>query len=130
MNLHDPGFLHTSGFSTGFANDKYTSAVPSASVDLLATLWIDVMIPEIQCWSMMPPSFSHYYLEEDWGRDEKAVEMASLDVEIMKWEWVMCGRRGRGKLVVLLVKFAWIRACVKSGLIDDPNYPDQQKCKP
>jgi len=41
MNLHDPGFLQTSGFSTGFANDKYTSAVSSASVDL-ATLWIDV----------------------------------------------------------------------------------------
>ena len=32
MNLHDPGFLQTSGFSTGFANDKYTSAVFSASV--------------------------------------------------------------------------------------------------
>jgi len=42
----------------------------------------------------------------------------------------MCGRKGRGKLVVLLVKFAWIRACVKAGLTDDPNYPDQQKCKP
>ena len=35
---------------------------------------------------MMPPSFSHYYLEEDGGRDEKDVEMASLDVEIMKCE--------------------------------------------
>ena len=34
MNLHDPGFLKTSGFSTGFANDKYTSAVSNASVGL------------------------------------------------------------------------------------------------
>jgi len=25
---------------------------------------------------------------------ENTVEMASLDVEMMKWEWVMCGRRG------------------------------------
>jgi len=33
---------------------------------------------------MMPPSFSHYYLEEDRGRDKKDVEMPSLDVEIMK----------------------------------------------
>jgi len=32
--------------------------------------------------------------------------------------------------VVLLVKFAWIRACVKARLPDDPNYPNQQKCKP
>ena len=34
MNLHDPGFLQTSGFSTGFANDKYTRIVSSASVGL------------------------------------------------------------------------------------------------
>ena len=39
----------------------------------------------------------------------------------------MCGRRGRGKLVVLLVKFAWIRACVKAGLTDDPNFPGSAK---
>ena len=36
MNLHDLGFLQTSGFSTGFANDKCTSlsAVSNASVGL------------------------------------------------------------------------------------------------
>jgi len=28
-----------------------------------------------------------------------------------------------------IVKLAWIRACVKAGLPNDPNYPDQQKCK-
>jgi len=25
-----------------------------------------------------------------------------------------------------IVNFAWTRACVKAGLPDDPNYPDQQ----
>ena len=37
----DPGFLQTSGFSTGFANghNKYPSAVSNASVGL-ATIWI------------------------------------------------------------------------------------------
>ena len=44
MNLHDPGFLQTLGFSTEFA--KYTGAVSSASVDLVTMC---VMIPEIQC---------------------------------------------------------------------------------
>jgi len=34
MNLHDPGFLQSSGFSTGFA-------VSNASVSL-ATIWIGV----------------------------------------------------------------------------------------
>jgi len=33
------------------------------------------------------------------------------------------GGEGRGQLVVWLVKFAWIRACVKVGLPDDPDYP-------
>jgi len=37
MKVHEPGFLLTSGFSTGFAKDKYTSAVSSASV-VLATI--------------------------------------------------------------------------------------------
>jgi len=41
MNVHEPGFLLTSGFSTGFAKGKYTSAVSSASV-VLATIWIGV----------------------------------------------------------------------------------------
>ena len=34
MNHHDPGFLQISGFSTGFANDEYTSAMSSVSVGL------------------------------------------------------------------------------------------------
>jgi len=29
-----------------------------------------------------------------------------------------------------IVNFAWIRACVKARLLDDPDYPDQQKWKP
>ena len=54
----------------------------------LATIWIGVW------WSqstvlMMPPSLSRYCIEgEDWGRDEKVV-----DLEMMKWEWIVCGRR-------------------------------------
>ena len=35
MNLHDPGLLQTSDFLTGFANDKYTSAVSNTSVGLV-----------------------------------------------------------------------------------------------
>jgi len=33
------------------------------------------------------------------------------------------GGEGKGELAVWLVKFAWIRACVKAGLLDDPDYP-------
>ena len=33
------------------------------------------------------------------------------------------GGEGRGELVVWLVKCAWIRAYVKAGLPDDPDYP-------
>jgi len=34
------------------------------------------------------------------------------------------GGEGRGKWVILLVKFSWIRACVKGRL---PDHPDQQQ---
>jgi len=67
---------------------------------------------------MISPSISHYHLE---GTEEEmrklqgayTVEMASLDVESDS-----CGRR-----VVWLVKFAWIRACVKAGLPYHLNIP-------
>jgi len=80
MNLHDPGFLQSSGFSTGFA-------VSNASVSL-ATIWIGVMIPEIQCWWCL-----HHFLitvekektEEEMGKLANTVEMASLDAEMIKW---------------------------------------------
>jgi len=69
MNLHDPGFLQTSGFSTSFANDKYTSAVPNASVGFGYNLNWCVMIPDYTVL-IMPPPLSHYCLEgRDWGRD-------------------------------------------------------------
>jgi len=41
MNFYHPGYLQTSDFSTGFANDKYTSAVSNASVGLV-TIWTGV----------------------------------------------------------------------------------------
>jgi len=62
---------------------------------------------------------SHYSVEaEDWGSDEKfkVLEMASFDTEMMKWWWVMCGRRGEGKedysSMAWLVKSVWIRSCI------------------
>ena len=35
-----------------------------------------------------------------------------------------------GRTSSMAIKFAWIRACVKVGLPDDPDHPDHQKCKP
>ena len=52
---------------------------------------------------------------------------------IYRWrsEGELCvGGEGKGEVVVWLVKFVWIRACVKAGLPHDPDHPDQQKCKP
>ena len=40
------------------------------------------------------------------------------------------GGEERGELVVWLVKFAWIRACVKARLPDDPDHLDQRTCNP
>ena len=72
---------------------------------------------------MMPPPLSHYCLEgEDCGKVGKYSGngfLGSGDDEVRvsrMWE-------ERGELVVWLVKFAWIRACVKAGLPDDPDYP-------
>ena len=75
MNLHDPGFLQTSGFSTGFANDKYTSAVSSASGYNFELVCDD------------PRNTVHQFLitvkkektEEEMGNLANTVEMASLD---------------------------------------------------
>ena len=106
----------------------FTSAVSSASVG-----WLQF---ELMCDGprntalMMPSSISHCCLEgaeEEMRNIKYTVKMASLDVE-MKWKWVVWAKRG--ELVVWLVKFAWIRACIKPGLLDDPDYPDQQKCRP
>ena len=33
----------------------------------------------------------------------------------------MCEGEGRGELVVWLVKFAWVSACLKAGLSDQQN---------
>jgi len=63
----------------------------------------------------------------------------------MGWEsWQYCGDgllgcvdeaseswEERGELVLYgYSEFEWIRACVKAGLLDDPDYPNQQKWKP
>ena len=63
----------------------------------------------------------------------------------MGWEsWQYCGDgllgcgdeaseswEDRRELVVYgYSEFEWIRVCVKAGLPDDPDYPDQQKWKP
>jgi len=38
---------------------------------------------------------------------------------------------GEGRISSMaIVNFAWIRVCVKAGLLDDPDYPDQQEWKP
>jgi len=57
------------------------------------------------------------------------VEMASLDG---RWsESESCGRRGEGRTSgMAIANFAWIRACVKAGLLDDPDYPEQQNGNP
>jgi len=70
----------------------------------------------------MPPSLSQLFFGRRRliGRDGKVVEMASLDTEMMKRECCVEGE-GKGQVVVWLVKFAWIRACVKAGLPDHPK---------
>jgi len=125
MNVHEPGFLLTSGFSTGFVEDKYTSAVSSA-------LWFWLQF-ELVCDALrntvlvMPPPLSITVYKEKtkkgMGKLANTVDMAFLDAS-ESWE-------ERGELVVYgYSEFAWIRACVKAGLPDDPDYPDQQKWKP
>ena len=42
----------------------------------------------------------------------------------------MLEERGGRTSGMAIVNYAWLRACVKAGLLDDPNYPDQQKWKP
>jgi len=65
ISLHDPGFLQTSGFNTGFANDT------EVQCPMLLWVWLQF---ELECDDprntapMMP--LSHYCLEgKDWGRD-------------------------------------------------------------
>jgi len=80
---------------------------------------------------MMPPPLSHYCLEgEDSGKVGKYSGngfLGSGDDEVRLSRNV--GGEGRGELVVWLVKFAWIRACVKAGLPDDPDCPGKKKWK-
>ena len=47
----------------------------------------------------MPPPLSVLSLEgEDRSRNRSMRKLANtLDMEMMKWEWVMCGRRGEGR---------------------------------
>ena len=81
---------------------------------------------------MMPPLLSHYSIDEDRERDEKVGKycggglLGYRDDEVHESE-LCVGGEGRGELVVLLVKFVWIMACVKTRL---PDHLDQQKCKP
>ena len=128
LYLHDPGFLQTSGFSTGFANDKYTSAVSNASVGL-ATIWICVWWSQKYRADDASTTFSFILFrrkrEEEMQKLANTVEIASFDVE-MKWKWVMWEeRRGEGRTTgMAIVNFAWIRACVKAGLAGWPYYSD------
>jgi len=73
----DPGILQTLGFSTGFANGhcKYTSAVP-VLFGFDYTLNWSVMIDDPRNTVLtMPPSLSHFSLEEgDQRRVEKVVK--------------------------------------------------------
>jgi len=53
MNLHDPGFLQTSGFSTEFANNTMNNII-QVQCPVLLWVWLQfeywcVIIPEIQC---------------------------------------------------------------------------------
>ena len=70
---------------------------------------------------MNPPSLSHYCLE---GED---VEMASLDVEMMKWEWIICGRSGEGRTGGMASEVYMDKGMCKSQTAGWP--PDQPKCK-
>jgi len=55
-------------------------------------------------------------------------ELVCDDTVLMMPESHACvGGEGMGELVVWLVEFTWIRACVKGEL---PDHADQQKCKP
>jgi len=60
--------------------------------------------------------------------------MASLDTEIMKYRvscvWEEGGEGGGRELIVWLVKFVWVKACVEARLLDHTDHPGQQKCKP
>ena len=72
---------------------NYTlSAVSSASVGLATILNWCVVIPEMQGWWCLHP-----FLIEGMRRLVNTVEIASLDMEMMEWEWVVCGRRGEGR---------------------------------
>jgi len=75
-------FCRPPGFSTGFANDKSTSA-GSRGIWLQFELVRDDPRNTVL---MIPPPLSHYYLEgkteEELGKLASAVEMASLDDEV------------------------------------------------
>ena len=95
-----PGFLQT-----------------SIQVPMLLWAWLQF---ELVCYDPRTMLMPLSQTEQQIGKLANAVEMASLDVEMMKWEWSYV----RGGMAT--VNFAWIRACVKARLLDDPNYPDQQ----
>ena len=117
----DPELLQTSCFSTGFANGHY-SVAPSASWGL-PTIWIGVWRSKEDNADGAPYHFLNILDREQMWKMANTVEMASLNMEMMMWRWVVCGTIGE---VVHLVKFAWIRACVKAKL---PDHPDQQAKK-
>ena len=70
--------------------------------------------------------------EDEMRRLGYTVEMTFLDMEKMKWEWVMCGRIGEGRtsgtgeLVVRVVKFAWIRPHKQITWFSSPLHPPHE----
>ena len=109
LSCDEPGFLLTSSFNTGFANDKYTSAV--------SWVWLFKLVCDDprNTVLMMPPSIFHYSLEgaaEEMRKLANTVDTAPLDVE-MKWEWVVWAEGGG---LVVWLEFEWIMACVKARL--------------
>ena len=152
MNLHDPGFLQTSGFGTGFANDsaKYTSSVQCICGYGYNFNWC-LMIPEIQRWWCFH-ALSHYCFEgEDWGRDGKVGKYCDEVLlgcrDESESELCVVGE-GRGELSHqemlcsnlsqlattkametsdMASEFCMDKGMCKARLLDDPNYTDQQK---
>jgi len=61
-----------------------------------------------------------------WLQFELVCDDLSNTVLMMPVSHACVGGEGRGELVVWLVKFTWITACVKGQLLD---HTDQQKCK-
>jgi len=111
---------------------KYTSTVTSASVGcgFGYNLNCCVMTPR-NTVLMMSPSLSHYCLEgEDQGgdgKDGKYCVGGPLGYGDMKWQWVMCGRRGEGRTCGMASEVCMDKGTCKSRTAGSPG---SAKCKP